>query len=214
MASPHLIYVADPMCSWCWGFAPSLAALMARHGDELPLHLIMGGLRPGETRVMDDKQKAFIREHWQHVHEASGQPFDHDFFLREGFVYDTEPAARAVVTVLDMAPAKALIYLHAIQTAFYAGNVDVTQADELAKLAEESGISAEAFLIRFTSQAAHDATQQHFALAQRAGIRGFPTLLGGTGAEEPHAVLANGFAPPDALLARFEAWRAGWAQGQ
>ncbi|MDH5427723.1 MAG: DsbA family protein, partial [Nitrospirota bacterium] len=24
MMSPTLIYVADPMCSWCWGFSPVL----------------------------------------------------------------------------------------------------------------------------------------------------------------------------------------------
>jgi putative protein-disulfide isomerase len=203
---PHLLYVADPMCSWCWGFAPSLAALIDRHGDALPLHLVMGGLRPGETRVMDAAQKATIRTHWEHVAEASGQSFDHRFFDREGFVYDTEPAARAVVTMLDLAPLQALVVFHGVQSAFYAGNVDVTQADELANIAASSGVSPEAFLTRFNSDEARAATQQHFALAQRAGIRGFPTLLGGTGSDQPHAVLANGFTPPDVLLTRADAW--------
>ncbi|TXD88125.1 DsbA family protein, partial [Ralstonia pseudosolanacearum] len=31
----RLIYVADPMCSWCYGFGPQLADLRARLADTL-----------------------------------------------------------------------------------------------------------------------------------------------------------------------------------
>src|SRR5690242_8930931 len=44
MAGPHLIYFADPMCSWCWGFAPVIGAIRQRFGDALPIRLMMGGL--------------------------------------------------------------------------------------------------------------------------------------------------------------------------
>ena len=95
--SPRLIAFVDPMCSWCYGFAPVLEAIAKHYGASLPIHLVMGGLRPGTTEPMTDTMKAMIREHWEHVHTASGQPFDHAFFERETFVYDTDPAARAVV---------------------------------------------------------------------------------------------------------------------
>ena len=29
MSRNRLIYVMDPMCSWCWGFAPVAQALIA-----------------------------------------------------------------------------------------------------------------------------------------------------------------------------------------
>jgi len=35
----------------------------------------------------------------ERVRDASGQPFDFDFFARERFVYDTEAAARAAVVM-------------------------------------------------------------------------------------------------------------------
>ncbi|MFQ5523922.1 MAG: DsbA family protein, partial [Acidimicrobiia bacterium] len=38
-----LIYVGDPMCSWCWGFAPEIEDL----ADEYPVEVVVGGLRPG-----------------------------------------------------------------------------------------------------------------------------------------------------------------------
>ena len=42
----RLLYVMDPMCSWCWGFAPvveTLAAQANRAGIEL--QVVVGGLR-------------------------------------------------------------------------------------------------------------------------------------------------------------------------
>ena len=41
--SARLIYVMDPMCSWCWGFAPVAAALIAQaHEAGVPTHLVVG----------------------------------------------------------------------------------------------------------------------------------------------------------------------------
>ena len=91
MPGLHLIYFADPMCSWCWGFSPVIEAVRERFGPSLPIRLMLGGLRPGTTEPMTEGSKREICEHWEHVHEASGQPFDWSFFDREGFIYDTEP---------------------------------------------------------------------------------------------------------------------------
>ena len=44
---PHLLYVADPMCSWCYGFSPVIGAVAGHFGDRLPVRLLMGGLRAG-----------------------------------------------------------------------------------------------------------------------------------------------------------------------
>ena len=45
-----------------------------------------------------------IRSHWEHVAEATGQPFNYAFFDRQGFVLDTEPSCRATVTVRNIKP--------------------------------------------------------------------------------------------------------------
>src|SRR5690348_154615 len=122
---PHLIYFADPMCSWCWGFVPVVAQIRKIWGDNLPIRLVMGGLRPGTDKPVTEAAKASMREHWGHVTEASGQPFDYGFFDREGFVYDTDPAARAVTLVRRHDETLALAYMVRVQGAFYAQNRDV-----------------------------------------------------------------------------------------
>jgi putative protein-disulfide isomerase len=206
MAGPHLVYFADPMCSWCWGFAPVIEAIAQRFGPALPIRLIMGGLRPSTTRPMDEAAKREIRAHWEHVHEASGQPFDFGFFDREGFVYDTEPAAKAVVVVRRSGMPEALAYLHRVHAAFYADNRDVTDEGVLADLAVPSGLDREAFLEAFRSAAAKQETWQDFAITQRSGISGFPSLIVGTGESAEYALVTHGYQPADRLLPSLESW--------
>lgn len=145
--NPHLIYFADPMCSWCWGFASVVTDI--EQSLELPVRLILGGLRPGTTAPMSGSDKASMREHWEHVHEMTDQPFDWEFFERSDFVYDTEPACRAVVVLRRHG--QALAALHRIQRAFYAQNTDVTDPSNLAKIAGEFGLDENRFLEEWQS---------------------------------------------------------------
>ena len=70
---PHLLYIADPMCSWCYGFAPVIEALAVHFGDRLPVRIMVGGLRAGNTRAMTAQDRDYIRGAWTRVGAASGQ---------------------------------------------------------------------------------------------------------------------------------------------
>ncbi len=201
----HLLYFADPMCSWCWGFSPVIEAIRDRHGETLPVRLVMGGLRPGTRAPMDEAAKAGVRSHWEHVHAASGQPFDFDFFARKGFVYDTEPASRAVVLARRRGEAPGFAYLRRVQAAFYAEDRDVTDPRVLADLAGELGLEREAFLDALASEDLAQETRQDFAVAQGAGIQGFPTLIAGTGAGG-YALITQGFQPAARILPALDHW--------
>lgn len=200
----QLIYFADPMCSWCWGFSPVMTQLLDNYGDKVALHMIMGGLRAGNTVAMDDAQKSYIRNHWEHVAERSGQPFDWAFFERDGFVYDTEPACRAVVVARNQDPRLSYAMMHSIQKAFYADGKDVTNTDVLCDLAEAVGLASGTFRTAFESDDARTFTAQDFATTQQVGVPGYPTLLLGDD-EEQLTVLANGYQPYDGLAQRLAA---------
>ena len=171
----QLVYIADPMCSWCYGFGPELAKLLARHPDAA-LDLVMGGLRPFNTQPTTAEFRGMLLEHWRHVSTASGLPFSESALDRPGFVYDTEPACRAVVTARGIDAAKALAYMKAVQLAFYRDRRDVTNAGELADVAAECGFDRDTFLMRFDSQSMRDETRADFARTQSLGVGGFPTL--------------------------------------
>lgn len=208
MNGPHLIYFADPMCSWCWGFAPVIEAAQARHGAALPVRLVLGGLRPGTTQPMTPAAKAELATHWSHVHEASGQPFDLGFFGRDGFVYDTDPACRAVVAARRQDPDQALPYLHAAQAAFYAKNRDVTDAGVLADLAAGLGLDRVRFAADVASRDVKQEAWGDYATSQNAGVRGFPTLIVGPNPDGAFAMVTRGYQPAPAVLATLDAWLA------
>lgn len=179
---PSLIYIADPMCSWCYGFSPELAALLEGLPG-MPLEIVVGGLRPYNTQVMDDELKATLLTHWEQVEQRTRLPFSRDGLARENFVYNTEPACRAVVAVRMIAPQASLAVFHAIQRAFYAEAQDVTQGKVLATIAAsvltESGVptDAEKFYSVWESDVAVKATLEDFQQAHRWGVTGFPTLV-------------------------------------
>ena len=200
-----LVYFADPMCSWCYGFSPVIARLAAHFAGRLALEVVMGGLRPGTTEPMREKDKDYIRGAWTRVAEASGQPFDHAFFDRERFVYDTEPACRAVVTMRRRGPAKALPYLARLSSAFYAENQDVTDAAVLAKLAGEFGEAPEVFAMAMLEPDARNETFRDFLTAQQLRIQGYPAVIVGSDAQG-YALLTSGYQPLEPLRDGLEKW--------
>ena len=194
MPETRLVYFADPMCSWCYGFSPVIAALAGRFEARLPLHTIMGGLRAGNTEPMRLEDKQYIRDAWKRVEATTGQPFDMGFLAREHFVYDTEPACRAVVTARRLMPNLTLPFMARVQQAFYAENRDVTAGDEIASIAEEAGFDRSQFSAAFAAPETQNETFRDFLTAQELGIRGFPTLIAGS-ETKGYALLTNGYRP-------------------
>lgn len=174
----EIIYIADPMCSWCWGFAPVVDQLIEQYGRIVPFRIIVGGLRPGEfAQEMDDAVKSYLSSHWHHVQEATGQPFNFEFFEREGFLYDTEPAARAVIAVRSLAPEKEFSFFKSVQKAFYAGNIDVTNEKNFAPILRDEGIDEDEFMKVYSSEENRQATYRDFSLSKELGIQGFPSMV-------------------------------------
>jgi putative protein-disulfide isomerase len=205
-ADKRIFYFADPMCSWCWGFSPVIARIVADHSDKAPVRLVVGGLRAGATEPMDERAKAAIRSHWKHVHAATGQPFDFGFFDREGFVYDTGPACRAAVAMRNLAPDQTFPYLETLQRGFYAEGRDVTDPAVLASLAEQFCAGAGVFAAVYAAPEVEEATMADFRLTQALGIAGFPAVV--LKDEAGLTPLTLGYQPFADLGPALEAWLA------
>ena len=194
----NLIYVGDPMCSWCYGFAAPLDELLADPQGTAPLQLalVMGGLRPFTAEPIAPARADELVGHWHHVAQASGQPFvdaPNTAMHQPGFIYDTEPASRATVAVRSLWPQQVWRYFKAVQHAFYAEGRNVVEPAVLADVAEQLGLPRPEFTNAFASQAMRDATLQDFQQSQAWGIRGFPTLVAEHG-DHLHLV-GSGFMP-------------------
>lgn len=187
--SNALIYIGDPLCSWCYGIAPELDILKEQL-KEIDFHIVMGGLRPFNTEKAIDMAD-FLREHWVEIEQRTAQPFCYEILHNSDFVYDTEPPSRAAIVVRNMNPTLELDFFKAVQRAFYFENKDTNQIETYLELAEEFGLDIHDFERLYASDAIKTQTKKDFQLSQDMRIRGFPSIVYKKGAD--FHLVANGF---------------------
>lgn len=200
----HVLFFGDPMCSWCWGFEPELQHLADLSADHANFHVVMGGLRPGTRDAWDAPMRSYIRHHWEEVQAKTGQPFDFARFNDADFIYDTEPACRAVVTVRHLAPERTLAMHEILQRAFYAENKDINSSDGLAELASQIGIDKDQFRSQFHADDARKQVAFDFKRTQAFGVQGFPSVL--CAEDGQYAFLALGFRTFASMQDDFSSW--------
>ena len=193
----RFVYVADPMCSWCYGFGPQLAALAETH--DLEVEVVMGGLRPGPSaQPLDERLRRYLENTWGRIAEITGRPFDLSFLEREGWVYDTELPARAVVVAREMRPSTAWPFFERLQRAFYAEAVDITDPAVYPTLvAEFPELPGDEFAERLASEESRKLAWRDFSRARKMGVEGFPALFLGDDART--VPLAFGYRTADAI---------------
>lgn len=171
----YLIYIGDAMCSWCYGFSPELDQVIIDN-PSFELKLIMGGLRPYS------KEKAigmanFLKSHWVEINNRTNQPFSYEILKDENFVYDTEPASRAIVVARTMDPSIEYDFFKAVQMAFYRDNKNTNDLENYLPIAAKFNIELNAFERFFNSQEIKTRTNGDFHLSKQFGIKGFPSLI-------------------------------------
>ncbi len=196
MGIEKIIYVADPMCSWCWGFSPVIEQLREHLSGKLPVDIIMGGLRDGHA--WDEEFREFLHASWEHVARATAQPFNTGILSSSHFNYTTEPACRAVVTLNQYSTDLAFEGLKRLQNAFYAENRDITQEEVIIELMS-TYFKLQDFEGKYTSDACKKLTLMDRQKARLYGATSFPSLvlLG----DEGHLSVIKGYRDFDELTA-------------
>jgi len=200
MEDTKLIYVGDPMCSWCYGFSDELTKVVD-HYPELELEIVMGGLRPYNTQSMADL-KEFLSHHWEDVHKASAQEFSYEILDRTDITYDTEPPCRASLVVRNMAPEKELAFFKGVQKAFYKDNKNLHLAQSYHVLLEAANLDIKDFEKAFNSDEMKSAIKNDFKRARSLGVNSFPTLL--VEKEGRTYIVAQGFKKSEAIIQQID----------
>ncbi|WP_323757157.1 DsbA family protein [Roseivirga sp.] len=172
----EIIYVGDPMCSWCYGISNHLKRLKTEY-SQFKFSIVVGGLRPGGGEAWDDQMKSFLRHHWEEVTERSGQPFGYSLFEKDNFNYDTEPPCRAVVASRKWMKENDLEFFESVSRKFYVDNEDPSEGEFYRSICEEYNIPFDEFLKDFEGDEAKYKTHQEFQLNRQWGVKGYPTVL-------------------------------------
>ncbi len=138
-----------------------------------------------------------LLHHWRDVESRTGQAFDESLFDELGWLYDTEPACKAVVVMRELAPHEAFRFFKRIQRAFYAEGEPVWDPAAFEALLDGFDVDPALFLARFNSEEAAKETWQDFSLSRSWGINGFPTVVLRTGSTG--TIIARGYSTTDAM---------------
>jgi putative protein-disulfide isomerase len=164
------------MDSWSFGFAPEISRIKSAYQEVLEFGLVMGGLRTSETQPLDEPSKDGIAHLWHQVNERTGQEFNFSLFNKENFVYNTEPACRAMVVVRHLRHEAEFEIFQALQYAFFHEMIDITQVDSLVDVLLPFQIQEQDFLPLFHSGQIREETQQDFDFASGIGARLIPSV--------------------------------------
>jgi putative protein-disulfide isomerase len=191
-----LLYFGDPMCSWCWGFKPTLEQVEKEY-PELRRVTVMGGLRQGEPLPMGDDLIALIRQAWQRIEVATGQPFDHQFWEHHRPLATTVPACRAVVTARLLDPGREWPFMVGMFAAYFTRQMDPSRRETHLAIAGETGFDREEFSAVLDSDRAEETLRKDLSLTESMGIRGFPSLV--LNLREKFFLISPGCQPIDVL---------------
>ena len=168
----RLLYVADPMCSWCFGFAPVLARVRRDLAPHVELHLVLGGLAPDSEEPMPETTRRYVQQAWREVEARSGARFEWSYWDRCQPRRSTWPACRAVLA----AGAQGEAMFEAIQRAYYREARDPSDRAVLVELGAQLGFEAAAFVAAIDAPETRDLLAAEFELRDRLGASGYPSL--------------------------------------
>ena len=196
----RLIYVADPMCSWCWGFQPVLESVRKiLEGDGI--QYVMGGLAKDTSDPMPGETRAYVQEQWRKVTKATGAEFNWDFWKVCRPRRSTYPACRAVIAAGLQEEKHIPGMFEAIQRAYYRQARNPSDPATLTELADEIGLDAKRFVDDLDSEGVEQTLQEGFALRRSLEADRFPSLILQTG-DSIHHWLTLGYSDESTVVAR------------
>lgn len=201
-----LLYIADPMCSWCWGFAPQWSRIRADF-PALPVRILLGGLAPDTEEPMPLEMQTYVQLAWDAVERTAGVSFDRGFW--DGRNPDirraTYPACRAVILARKDDLEAAMF--DAIQHAYYQEARNPSNPDVLADCATAIGMTSSRteFLQQLDAPETQALLEEDLQLRRSLGANTFPSLavVGGR-VPSPGKIIHRGWGTAEELLPRIE----------
>ena len=174
-SSTILYYIHDPMCSWCWGYRPTLLLLRENLPEEVSWQNVLGGLAPDTDEIMPEHDRQKVHGHWRQVQSTVGSEFNFDFWTKCQPRRDTYKACRVVIAAAQQDAEE--IMIEAIQRAFYLRAKNPADPETLADLAAEQGLDRALFVKDSGSVETANEFQRQLLLRTHLNVWSFPSLV-------------------------------------
>lgn len=175
MSVNKLIYVHDPMCSWCWGYKPTWQKLEAALVNILPIEYRVGGLAADSDQPMGTDMQLQLQGIWQKISSQLGTEFNFNFWRECQPRRSTYPSCRAALIARGFNKEPQMIA--AIQQAYYLQAQNPSDEDVLIKLSEKIGLDASLFAQHLHSNELKRRFDDELNYVRSLPIQGFPSLV-------------------------------------
>ena len=177
MSAPQIFYIHDPMCSWCYAFSQSWAALQQDLPSSMEIVYLVGGLAPDTTEPMSLATQKMVQQAWQRIEQTvPGVHFNWDFWSRNTPIRSTYPACRAVLAAKKQRAEAEPEMIRAIQNAYYQQAKNPSLPETLQACAHEIGLDAEIFSEDLKSAAIEAELQRQMERARSMDVYSYPSL--------------------------------------
>ncbi|WP_292996407.1 DsbA family protein [Nitrosomonas sp.] len=165
------------MCSWCYAFSQSWAALQQDLPRDMEIVYLVGGLAPDTTEPMPLATQAMVQQAWQRIEQTvPGVHFNWDFWSQNTPIRSTYPACRAVLAAKKQSAEAEPEMIRAIQTAYYQQAKNPSLPETLQGCAREIGLNEEVFIEDLKNPAIESELQHQIQLARSMDGYSYPSL--------------------------------------
>ena len=177
----RLYYIHDPMCSWCWGYAPTWKTLLKNLPNFIEVEYVVGGLAPDSNSPMPVEQQNMIQNHWRNIEKKLGTEFNYDFWANNTPRRSTYNACRAVIAADNQGFQQEMI--EGIQQAYYLHAKNPSDIDVLIRVAEKLGkqssitLNVATFINDLKGIETEKELCRQIKLARTLTQQGFPSLV-------------------------------------
>jgi len=178
MSNTRLIYVHDPMCSWCFGFSSVLKILLEALPANIKVKRLLGGLAPDCNEPMPEATRNMVRQNWQRIEQAiPGVLFNYDFWDHCEPRRATYPACRAVIAAREQGDNFDQLMTQQIHQAYYQQARNPSNDSTLVALGVEIGLDPKTFSDDLATDKTQQVLLQEISLVRSLGVNGFPSLV-------------------------------------
>jgi len=173
-----LFYIHDPMCSWCWGFAPTLKKLIASLPDDIVVRRVLGGLAKDTDAPMPEAMQTMLQNTWRNIEaKIPGTNFNFDFWTQCQPRRSTYPSCRAVIAARVQGAQFDELMTHAIQMAYYQQARNPSDNDTLVDLANELGLDKDRFKQDLISAETQQQLETEIEFSRELYAESYPSLV-------------------------------------
>jgi putative protein-disulfide isomerase len=176
-----LIYVFDPLCGWCYGFANVVSELHSKYADRYEFDIVSGGMVRGASIAPMAKMHDYIKGAYPRLEQMTGAKFGTPYLEKllpsTTILMDSHMPSYALEAVRLQDEKLLIPFAHSMQRAHYMEGIDYNLTENYLPLVTALGMDAQLFAEQVVSEEVKYATEQNFAWCANIGVQSYPTLI-------------------------------------